>query len=252
MGTGKWSEIGETTTVPSDTPKTGYKNTVLVSDFAQKILISKNLFDDNMHDVWAEDVRQFALMARVTQDDKAFGLLRGAFTTTLTPDAATLISASHITLNGDTVSNLISGALTDTTLNTAMVALREQKNQRGVILGSEGKYLVVAPTGFKNAVQITQSVLVSDTANNAVNIYLSVFGIEVMTSPYLGAAAGGSNTAWFLLSQFHGLKRVVRQGVQTALVSWEYSDNRSYKYQGNFRETYFAADWAGIVGALGT
>ena len=49
MGTGKWSAIGETNVVPSDTPKTGYKNTVLVSDFAQKILISKNLFDDNMH-----------------------------------------------------------------------------------------------------------------------------------------------------------------------------------------------------------
>jgi len=252
MGTGKWSAIGETETVPSDTPKTGYKNTVLVSDFAQKIFISKNLFDDNMHDVWSEDVRQFALMARVTQDDNAFGLFRGAFTTTLTPDGVALISASHVTLNGDTVSNLITGALTDSTLNLGMVALREQKNQRGVILGSEGKNLVVAPKGFKNAVQVTQSVLVSDTANNAVNVYLSVFGIEVMTSPYLGAAAGGSDTAWFLLSQFHGLKRVIRQGVQTALVSWEYSDNRSYKYQGNFREAYFAADWAGIVGSLGT
>jgi hypothetical protein len=110
---------------------------------------------------------------------------------------------------------------------------------------------VVAPKGFKNAVQVTQSVLVSDTANNAVNVYLSIFGIEVMTSPYLGAAGGGSDTAWFLLSQFHGIKRVIRQGVQTALVSWEFSDNRSYKYQGNYREAYFAADWAGIVGATG-
>ena len=202
-------------------------------------------------DVWAEDVRQFALMARVTQDDVAFGLFRGAFTTTLTPDAVALCSASHVTLNGDTVSNLITGALSDATLNTAMVALREQKNQRGVVLGSEGRYLVVALKGFKNACQITQSVLVSDNANNAVNIYLSIFGMEVMTSPYLGAVSGGSDTAWFLLSQFHGLKRVIRQGVQTALISWEYSDNRSYKYQGNFREAYFAADWAGLVGSTG-
>lgn len=61
MGSGLWSAIGETEVVPSDTPKTGYKNTVLVSDFAQKILISKNLFDDNMHNVWSEDVSEFAL-----------------------------------------------------------------------------------------------------------------------------------------------------------------------------------------------
>jgi hypothetical protein len=251
MGSGKWSAIGETEIVPSDTPKTGYKNTVLVSDYGQKILISKNLFDDNMHDVWAEDVRNFALMARVTQDDNAFGIFRGAFTTTLCPDTVALISASHVTLNGDTVSNLISGALSTSTLNSAMVALREQKNQRGVILGSTGKYLLVPPKLWKTAVEITDSVLVSDSANNAVNVYRSQFGIEVMTSQYLGAANGGSDTAWFLLSEFHGIKRVIRQGVQTSLVSWEYSDNRSYKYQGNFRETYFAADWAGIVGATG-
>jgi hypothetical protein len=252
MGSGLWSAIGETQIVPSDTPKTGYKNTVLVSDFAQKIDISKNLFDDNMHNVWSEDVREFALMARITQDTNAFGIFRGAFTTTLTPDGVALISASHITLNGDTVSNLITGALTNPTLNTAMVALAQQKNQRGVVRGSTGKYLVVSPAGFKNAKEITGSVLVSDNANNAVNIYLSIFGFQVMSSPYLGSAvSGGSDTAWFLLSDFHGIKRVVRQGVQTALVSWEYSDNRSYKYQGNYREAYFAADWAGIVGSTG-
>jgi len=190
-------------------------------------------------------------MARITQDDSAFGLFRGAFTTILCPDSVALISASHVTLNGDTVSNLVAGALSSITLNNAMVSLREQKNQRGVILGSTGKFLVVPPKLFKLACELTDSVLVSDSANNAVNVYRSIFGIEVMTSPYLGAADGGSDTAWFLLSEFHGLKRVIRQGVQTALVSWEYSDNRSYKYQGNFREAYFAADYAGIVGSTG-
>lgn len=190
-------------------------------------------------------------MARVTQDTTGFGLFRGAFTTTLTPDGVAWISASHVTLSGAVVSNLVTGPLTPTTLNTATVSLREQKNQRGVIRGSILKYLVVSPAGFKNACEITQSVLVSDSGNNAVNIYRSLMGIEVMTSPYLGAAAGGSDTAWFALSQYHGVKRVIRQGVQTALTSWEYSDNRTYRYQGNFRETYFVADYAGAVGSTG-
>ncbi len=251
MGTGLWSNIDETQTVPSDTPKVRNKNTVLVQDFAQKIEISKNLFDDNMHDVWAEDVREFATMARVTQDTTGFGLFRGGFTTTLTPDGVAWFSASHVTLSGETVSNLITGALTDATLNDAIVALREQKNQRGVIRGSVLKYLVVSVDGFKNAIEITQSVLVSDTANNAINMYRSLMGIECMTSPYLGAAAGGSDGAWFALSMYHGVKRVIRQGVETALTPWQYSTNRSYIYQGNFRETYFVADWAGSVGSTG-
>ena len=179
------------------------------------------------------------------------GIFRGAFTTTITPDGVSLINAAHPLIKGGTVSNLITGALTPTTLETALVALREQKDQAGIIVGSQGKYLVVAPAKFLEDTRITQSVLVSDTANNAVNVFRSIMGIEVFTSPYLGAAAGGSDTAWFLLSQFHGIKRVVRQGVQTALVSWEYSTNRSYKYQGNFREEVFAADYAGIVGSQG-
>lgn len=253
MGTGLWSNISESQTVPSDTPKVRNQNTVLVQDFAQKIEISKNLFDDNMFNVWSEDVSEFATMARVTQDTTGFGLFRGGFTTTLTPDGVAWFSASHVTISGATVSNLITGPLTTTTLNNAMVSLREQKNQRGVIRGSLGKYLIVAMAGWKNAIEITQSVLVSDTANNAVNVYrsISMGGLQVMTSPYLGAAAGGSDTAWFLLSQYHGVKRVIRQGVQTALTSWEFSDNRTYKYQGNFRETYFVADYAGAVGSTG-
>lgn len=177
-------------------------------------------------------------------------LFRGAFTTTLTPDGNAMVS-THTLIVGGTQSNLVTGALANATLEKGAVALREQKDQAGIIKGSQAKYLLVPPKLFPEALRITQSVLVSDNANNAVNVWRSIMGIECFTSPYLGAAAGGSDTAWFLLSQFHGIKRVVRQGIQTALVSWEYSDNRTYKYQGNFREEVFCADYAGIVGSTG-
>jgi hypothetical protein len=252
QGSAKWRKIGEVSTVPVAQPRVRNKYTISVSDFADSIEISKNLFDDNMHGVWSEDVRQFALMARVSQDDNAFGLYRGAFTTTLCADGVAVISASHVLIGGGTLSNLISGALSSTTLNTAIVALREQKNQAGVILGGSPAYLLVPPALHKLAVELTESVLVSDSANNAVNVYRSIFGIEVMTSPYLGVAAGGSDTAWFLMSKFHSVSRLVRQGVQTALRSWEMSNNRTYNYQGNFREEVFVPDYAGIVGSLGT
>ena len=45
---------------------------------------------------------------------------------------------------------------------------------------------------------------------------------------------------------------LIRQGIETALRPWQYSNNRSYLYQGNFRENYFVPDYAGAVGALGT
>jgi hypothetical protein len=191
-------------------------------------------------------------MARLTQDDNAFALFRGAFTTSLTPDGVSIVNAAHPLINGSTTSNLITGALTQITLNTAMVALIEQVNQANVLVGCDPAYLLVSATGLKNAIEITQSVLISDSANNNLNIYRSIVGLEVMWSKYLGAKASGSDTAWFLISDRHGIIRVVRQGVQTALRSWEYSDNRTYFYQGNFREEVYCQDYIGIVGSLGT
>ncbi len=203
-----------------------------------------------MHGVWARTVAQFAKNARITQDDNAFKWFRNAFTTSLTADGSAFI-ASHTLIGGGTQSNLISGALTNDTLNTAIVRLREMKNQAGVIMGDVPKILLVPPALFQKAIQLTESALVADNANNAINVWRSAYGMVVKTSPYLGAAAGGSDTAWFLLSDNHSVTRLVRQGVQTALRSWEYSNNRTYLYQANFREEVYSPDYIGCVGSTG-
>lgn len=249
--TGLYQIIGETQTVPTSTPAVRNKYTVNIKDFADSIELSKDLFDDNMHGVWSEDVAQFALMARVTQDNNAFKLFRNAFTTTLTADGVAFISASHVLIGGGTTSNLITGALSTTTLNTAIVRLREQVNQSGVILGGSPSILLVPSALFKLATEITESALVSDSGNNALNVYRSAYGITVYSSPYLGAAAGGSDTAWFLMTPQHSVRRIVRQGIQTALRNWSMSNNRTYLYQANFREEVYVPDYAGVVGATG-
>lgn len=250
-GSSLWRITGETQTVAQSTPAVRNKYTVYVNDFTDSISLSKDLFDDNMHGVWSEDVKQFALMARITQDNQAFALFRNAFTTTLTADGVAFISASHPLIGGGTVSNLISGALSDTTINNAIVALREQKNQATVILGGVPSILLVPSKLFKYATQLTDSALVADNGNNAINVYRSSYGFKVMSSPYLGLAAGGSDTAWFMLTPNHSVSRLVRQGVETALTPWSYSNNRTYNYQGNFRETVFVPDYSGAVGSTG-
>lgn len=249
--TGLYSIIGETQTVPLSTPKVTNKYTIYIKDFADAIEISKDLYDDNMHGVWAEDVRQFALMARVTQDQYAFTLFNNAFTTTLTADGVSFINSAHPLIGGGTTSNLVTGGLSNVTLNTAIVTLRQQVNQAGVILGGVPTILLVPPALFQLAIQITQSALISDSGNNAINVWRSAYGITVYQTPYMSAAAGGSDTAWFLMTPQHSVSRVVRQGVETALRPWQYSNNRTYLYQANFRENVFVPDYAGAVGSTG-
>lgn len=251
MGSPLYSNLGETSIVPSTTPRAGNKLTTYVQDYGESKDISKNFFDDNMHGFYSKVVSDMALKARISQTKNAFAVFRGAFTTTTTADGAAWISASHTLLNGATYSNLISGALSVTTLNTALVTLAEQPDQAGVIIGNQGKYLVVPQKLFVHATQITQSALVADSGNNNLNVYRSAFGITIYTSPYLGANAGGSDTAWFLLAENHCITRIVRQGIQTYLRDWGMSNNRTYNYQANYREVVYVPDYQGSVGSLG-
>ncbi len=260
-GSGYFPVVGETQTVPQSTPQIKNQLTTYIKDFAQGIEISKNLFDDNMHGVWSKAVADFAMVARVTQDQNAFNFFNGAFNTSLTADGSAWIG-THTLINGQTYSNQLkiaqsntpTTALDPTTLNAALIMMRQQPNQAGVVLGNVGSILLVPSPLFKHALEITDSALIADSGNNNINVYRSAYGITVYTSPYLDSITGfvaGSNTAWFLLSRNHSVTRLIRQGIETALRDWSVSNNRTYFYQANFRETVYSPDYVGAIGALG-
>lgn len=204
-----------------------------------------------MHGVWARIVQDMARKARITQDFQAFGLFRNGFTTTLTADGAAVFGA-HTLIKGGSYTNYSSGAgsaLSDTSLYTSIVSLRQQPDQANVVMGNVPALLLVGSANYKLALQLVDSALVADSVNNAINVYRSAYGIKVLTSPFLDAAVGGSDTAWFLLARNHAFTRLIRQGIETDLRDWRYSNNRTYFYQANFRESYYAPDYIGIVGA---
>jgi len=250
-GVGLFETRQEEQDVPQDTPRIGDKITFEVVNFAKEVQISKNFFDDSMFDAVAEMMEDFGNMAAITRDVTAFGIYRGAFTTTLTADGVALISASHVNLNGDTVDNTVTGALSEATLNVAIRALYEQVNQAGVIRGYKPACLLVPSALYKTAVEITDSELKSGTDTNDLNIYSYKYGIEVKQTPYLGAAQGGSDTAWFLLSGRHNIYRWNRQGLETNLVPYQYATNNNYVYKGEYREIYGAITYEGVVGSTG-
>jgi len=242
--------IGETATVPLSQPKVANKLTTYIKDFAQGVDISKDWFDDNMHGVWSRVISDLAIKARQGQNSNAFKIFRGATSTTLTADGVALGSASHPLIGGGTLSNLLtSSGLSDTTLNNAIIAMQTQKDQSGTIMGNMPAVLLVPPALFKTAIQLTDSALVADTsaAQNAVNVYRSAYGITVYQSPFISAAAGGSDTTWFLLARNHGITRIIRQGLVTNLRDWTFSNNRTYFYQANFREEVKVADYVGVI-----
>lgn len=251
-GTGLWGLKAEQQDVPEAQARVANQQTFVVTEYAQSVDITKNFFDDNMHGVYENMVRDMATTGRITKNSNAFGLFRGAFTTTLTNDGAALIADAHTTLSGAVVDNrLAASAFSESTLNDGVVALIEQKAQDGTIRGNMAKTLLVPPKLFKLATEITESELRSGTPNNDMNVYSTKYGINVATSPFLGASAGGSDTAWFLLSDNCSVTRWVRQDIITDLVDYKYQRNNNYIYKGSFREVVGAMDYVGIVGSVG-
>lgn len=255
-GTNLYPIITETQTVPTSTPKVANKITTAIKDFAESVELSKDLFDDNMHGVWAQVVRDLAENARISQDANAFKIFRGAFTTTLTADGVALCG-NHALLSGGFYSNSLfditaaTTVLSSTSLNAAITALAVQPNQAGIVKGQQIATLLVPPALIKLALELSDSALAGDTSTNAINVFRSAYGYRVYSNPYLSAATGGSDTAWFVLARNTGIKRIVRQGIETFLRPWGYSNNRTYLYQANFREEVVAIDYLGVIGARG-
>jgi phage major head subunit gpT-like protein len=255
-GTGAWEERAEEQDVPQANALVDDQQTFSVVNYAQSVDITKNFFDDDQHSVYEKMVAKMARNGRITRDKNAFGIYRGAFSTTLTNDGVSLVNDAHVTVKGFTVDNNIELALTEASLDTAITALTEQKGQDGLIEGAMPAVLLVPSKLYKTAVEITEAELRSNTGGsndgvNEPNVYSSKYGIEVRTSPFLGSAAGGSDTAWFLLADMHGVSRWKRQDIQTTLVDWKFQRNNNYIYKGEYREVVGAEDYAGIVGTDG-
>ncbi len=237
-----FQNTAEATQIAVSTPQVANTFIVNINTYTNSIYPTKQLFDDNMFSVWSREVKDMAEKFFITQDINAFNLYNGAFTTTLCANGFPLIAANYTLLSGGTYTNFINAALTNTSLKNAITILAKQPDQAGVVMGNTPHVLLVAQDIFDDAVRITNSVLTSGSAQNDINVYLSTYGFVVYASPYM------TNGTWFLLSNNHTVTRYIRQGLETALTSWQYSDNLTYKYQANFREGYGAISQVGIVG----
>lgn len=250
---GYWGEKAETANASTSSSRTGNQVTYTHTEFAQTEDLPKAFFDDAKHGVVAKIIEEMALNGRATREKDGMSVFRNAFTAGFTGgDGATLCSDSHTLLDGSTQDNNLTATLAVSSLESAIVALAEQKSQAGVVLGMMPSTLLVPPSLFKEAVEITESKLISDSADNALNVYSAKYGIVVKQNPHLGTASGGSNSAWFLLGRSHGLKRFVREAINTTLVDWKYSRSHQYAYTGRFRESTGWSSHIGIVGSNGS
>lgn len=248
----EWEETAEREEYKGDVPRVANSITFTVAKFTRKIYITEEMIDDDQYDTVRQMVESLGTKAKVKQNNRAMQIFRKAATTTLTADGYALLSASHTNLNGDTIDNTISGALSGTSANDrieeGIKLLGEQKDQAGDIIGSEPKSLLVPMALFREAVEVTESEFSAYTTDNQKNWISSKYGFRVYQSPYIGTAAGGKDDHFFMLSSNHSCYRWTRKPITTSLIPPENQENGDTVYRGKYREVSGVISYEGIVG----
>lgn len=209
-----------------------YVTSVDYTAYSGKVEVTRENIMDRDFSAQLDEAADIGRAANFSQDEAGMQLFNGGFDTRKEDitvngrsyryqyynDTVPTFSTVHpsVVPGQGTQSNASSTgiALTDTNLETARLALRRQMTDAGGPVTQGGSESLVVPIALeKTAAVITESELLSGSANNDINVYKGNVG--VVSSILMDALHGGSNTAWFL--EVPGMTKFihdVREGMQ--------------------------------------
>ncbi len=216
--------------------------------------LTKVLFEDGDH------VRLGSIYARhqgqsmkETIETTTANILNRAFNSSYTGgDGVSLCSNAHVSADGGAAgaasrSNLLtSAALSQTSLEQALIQVRQAQDPRGKPVVVAPKQLIVAPANMMTAEVLLKSVLRTGNANNDVNpINSTGLVAKAVTLTRLT-----SSTAWFLQTDASdGLQVLWRRKPEKSMEGDFETDSVRYKSTMRFGAKY--VEWRSLYGNVG-
>ena len=248
----EWSGVGhfekhvEQEEIKRTSVNTGNKTTVEVNKFIKSVPVSAEMNEDDIHGTVSELVRDIGDSVRRTRTSVAVLETYGdAFDGNFynAPDGVSLANNSHTTLNGDTLDNLETGALTPDNLEVVVRSLRNQIGHDGERAGHGFDGILVPVANYFNILEIMDSEKVANSAENNINVFMTKYGqVQVKASGYLDSAynsGANAGTGYHAISRNHGIMRKVRVDVSTDFIEPRYSSTDSWEYRARYREVAF-------------
>ena len=161
-------------------------------------------------------------------------------------DGVPLVSASHPVIGGVQSNLLVAAALSQTSLEQALITIRNAADSRGKKIRLTPKQLVISPSNIFQAEVLLKSVLRAGTTNNDINPVKSTGMLEqaVVISRMT------STTAWFVQTDaMNGLKSLWRRNVEKSMEGDFETDSMRYKSTMRFGSGW--TDWRNIYGNAG-
>ena len=161
-------------------------------------------------------------------------------------DGVELFSASHPVLGGTQSNILTSAALSQTSLEQALIQIRQAKDSRGKAIRVMPKQLIVHPSNMLVAEVLLNSVLRAGTNNNDMNPIKSTGLVDKTTT----LSRLTSAPAWFVQTNAQdGLKVLWRRKLKKAMEGDFETDSIRYKSTMRFGSGW--TDWRGAYGNAG-
>jgi hypothetical protein len=229
--------------------------------FTRRIKVTRESTErrDSKYQKALDEASKLQIAAENTKARHRFDRLNNAFAVVTANhlfdygDGVPLVSASHPMKEGSAVqSNIVTASdISPTSIESMVLVLQNQLDDIGepMPMGGGHKYIIVPPTKVRRAKEVIESEWVVDTANNNVNVWKGQ-GWSVITSPFLSAINGGSNTAWFIVdANFSPLKDVMFRPVTNE--TWFDENTKVFVHDISFEHKVGAYDWRGLVGNQG-
>ncbi len=219
--------------------------------------VSNQMWEDDQFNVIKRKPQNLAKAKVRTQEQMMADVFNYGFTagggglsTFTSGDALALFSNAHTREDGGaTQSNYTTTDLNEASIETGIVAMRTTLDHKGQLYMSKADTLVVAPALEKEARILLNSQQRVGTANNDINPYQGA--LKLVVWDFLGSAAGGSDTAWFLMdSSLHALNFFNRSDRGLEGPEWDF-DTKTAKWTVDVRHSVGFSGWRGVYGSKG-
>ena len=261
-GIGRISAFNDGDDLPGGRRYKTYTTIVNYNNYGKSVDVTKNNMEDRDFDAQLDEMKDLSVAANFSQDESGTQLFNGGFATTV------LVNGYNMTYYGDGVPTfstvhptVVPGQSTQSNasstgiafghdnLETASVALIQQRTDDGLAMALMGKPTIVVPPSLqREAREETESELDPETANNAINVYKGA--MDVVTSTFMASLNGGSDTAWFVvIPGRHRLTHEVRQAPR--LEKDVNIKNKVATFTVDARWADYAKDWRRTWGSKG-
>lgn len=257
-GLGKLVRKAEGDAISYESPVAGYSTLYTHLTFGLGETVTYEMYQDDQYNVIKKAPARLARAKMHAREQFAadifnYGWTYGGGRDTLFSgaDGKALFATDHPTkdANGLTLGNSTTADLDEDSLETALVTMRATRDNKGELQMIQPDTLLVPPALEKEARILLESQLRTGTGNNDINPYKG--RLKLVVWDYLGSAAGGSDTAWFVLdskqAQLNFFNRDDR-GIEGP----EYDfDTKTAKWSVVARWSVGFSDWRGVYGSKG-